>query len=241
MADFEVDIDLDGRRRPIGIARRNRVRGAETILFEYDGGWLEDADRFSLEPALALTRGTFAPPPGLATFGSIGESAPDTWGRRLMQQAERRAAEREKAPSRSMNDDALRPARGGGLSLKRGRGRASGHRVGSRADAPFRPRSRTSAWSQAFRPPAFTAHDEVIVASIRLGTLREGDTRALNCRLSTLLRPGLEIASVALLDLRMLSLLLLVSLAEMIEDQSWLASSEHAEAHPDAGIIPMPV
>jgi serine/threonine-protein kinase HipA len=74
MADFEVHIDLGGRTRPIGLARSNRVRGAETILFEYDGAWLEDADRFSLEPALALTRGTFAPPAGLATFGSIGDS-----------------------------------------------------------------------------------------------------------------------------------------------------------------------
>lgn len=37
MADFEVHIDLDGRTRPIGVARSNRVRGAETILFEYDG------------------------------------------------------------------------------------------------------------------------------------------------------------------------------------------------------------
>ncbi len=102
MADFEVHIDLDGRTRPIGIARSNRVRGAETILFEYDGGWLEDADRFSLEPALALTRGTFAPPAGLAIFGSIGDSAPDTWGRRLMQRAERRAAERESRAVRTL-------------------------------------------------------------------------------------------------------------------------------------------
>jgi serine/threonine-protein kinase HipA len=102
MADFEVHIDLAGRTRPIGIARSNRVRGAETILFEYDGGWLEDADRFSLEPALALTRGTFAPPAGLAIFGSIGDSAPDTWGRRLMQRAERRAAERESRAVRTL-------------------------------------------------------------------------------------------------------------------------------------------
>src|SRR3546814_18636662 len=51
-----------------------------------------DLDRFSLEPALALTRGSFTPPAG---FGSIGDSAPDTWGRRLMQPAERRLAERE--------------------------------------------------------------------------------------------------------------------------------------------------
>ena len=95
MADFEVHIDLNGDTRPVGLARSNRVRGAEIILFEYDGSWLTDPRRFSLEPALALTRGTFAPPAGLATFGSIGDSAPDTWGRRLMQRAERRLAERE--------------------------------------------------------------------------------------------------------------------------------------------------
>lgn len=95
MADFEVHLNLDGRTRPIGLARSNRVRGTETIMFEYDRAWLEDPDRFSLEPALALTRGGFAPPAGLATFGSIGDSAPDTWGRRLMQRAERRTAERD--------------------------------------------------------------------------------------------------------------------------------------------------
>ena len=95
MADFEVHIDLHGRTHPIGLARSNRVRGTETVLFEYDRTWLEDPDRFSLEPALALTRGAFAPPAGLATFGSIGDSAPDTWGRRLMQRAERRLADRE--------------------------------------------------------------------------------------------------------------------------------------------------
>ena len=100
MADFEVHIDLNGRTRQIGLARSNRGRGTETIIFRYDGTWLEDPDRFSLEPALALGHGAFAPPAGLATFGSIGDSAPDTWGRRLMQRAERRRAERE-GPSRS--------------------------------------------------------------------------------------------------------------------------------------------
>ena len=95
MADFEVHIDLNGRTRQVGLARSHRVRGTETIVFGYDGAWLEDPDRFSLEPALALGRGAFAPPAGLATFGSIGDSAPDSWGRRLMQRAERRLGERE--------------------------------------------------------------------------------------------------------------------------------------------------
>lgn len=95
MSDFEVHIALNGRTRQVGLARCNRVRGKETILFEYDDAWLNDSDRFSLEPALAMTRGAFAPTSGLTVFGSIGDSAPDTWGRRLMQRAERRAAERE--------------------------------------------------------------------------------------------------------------------------------------------------
>ena len=95
MADFEIHVDLEGRTRQIGLARSNRTRGRETIVFGYDDAWLEDPDRFSLEPALALGRGAFAPPAGLATFGSIGDSAPDSWGRRLMQRAERSLAERE--------------------------------------------------------------------------------------------------------------------------------------------------
>lgn len=102
MADFEVHIDLNGRTRHVGLARSNRVRGTETVLFEYAPTWLNDHERFSLEPALTLTRGTFAPPPGLATFGSIGDSAPDTWGRRLMQRAERGLAERERRNVRTL-------------------------------------------------------------------------------------------------------------------------------------------
>lgn len=108
MADFEVHIDLHGCTRPIGLARSNRVRGTETILFEYREGWLADPDRFSLEPALTLTRGAFPPPAGQALFGSLGDSAPDTWGRRLMQRAERRRAEREgRAPRTLAESDYL--------------------------------------------------------------------------------------------------------------------------------------
>jgi serine/threonine-protein kinase HipA len=104
MPDIEVHIDLAGQTRLVGLARRNVVRGAETVVFEYDAAWLGDPDRFSIEPALALTRGTFAPPRGQAIFGSIGDSAPDTWGRRLMQRAERRAAEREKRAVRTLSE-----------------------------------------------------------------------------------------------------------------------------------------
>ena len=94
MSDVEVHIDRAGRTQPIGLLRRHAARRGEIVTFEYDAAWLDDDASFSLEPALALTRGTFAPTPERAIFGSIGDSAPDTWGRRLMQRAERRSAER---------------------------------------------------------------------------------------------------------------------------------------------------
>jgi serine/threonine-protein kinase HipA len=94
IADFEVHLSADGGTRQIGRARSNQVRGKETVVFDYAEGWLLDADRFELEPLLPLTRGGFAPPAGQAIHGSLADSAPDTWGRRLMQRAERRQAER---------------------------------------------------------------------------------------------------------------------------------------------------
>ena len=104
MTDIEVHIDLDGTTRPIGIAHANQARGNETVVFEYLDTWLNDPERFSIEPALALTRGGFAPPQGQAIFGSLGDSAPDTWGRRLMQRAERRLADHEKRQVRTLTE-----------------------------------------------------------------------------------------------------------------------------------------
>ena len=104
MPDIEVHIDIQGRTRRVGLARSNRARGSETVVFEYAPEWLADRDRFSIEPALALTPGAFAPRRGQAIFGSIGDSAPDTWGRRLMQRAERRLAAREGRAVRTLTE-----------------------------------------------------------------------------------------------------------------------------------------
>ena len=102
MADFEVHLSLNGETRRIGLIRRNEARGKELLVFEYDETWLEDAERFALEPGLPLTRGSFAPPAGQVVHGAIGDSAPDTWGRRLMQRAERRRTERESRAVRTL-------------------------------------------------------------------------------------------------------------------------------------------
>ncbi len=102
--DIEVHIDFAPGLKRVGTLHRHARRGGEAISFEYHPDWLGDTARFSLEPALTLNRGAFAPADGLPIFGSIGDSAPDTWGRRLMQRAERRRAAREGRPVRTLTE-----------------------------------------------------------------------------------------------------------------------------------------
>jgi serine/threonine-protein kinase HipA len=100
--DIEVHIDFAPGLKRVGTLHRQARRGSEAVSFEYHPDWLSEPARFSLEPALTLNRGAFAPNAGQPIFGSIGDSAPDTWGRRLMQRAERRLAERESRPPRTL-------------------------------------------------------------------------------------------------------------------------------------------
>jgi serine/threonine-protein kinase HipA len=106
MADIEVHLDLDGSPERIGLLRLQVGRGVETVTFEYDAGWLKRPERFSIEPALTLSPGSFTAPGKRAIPGSIGDSAPDSWGRRLMQRAERRAAKRDGRAVRTLTESA---------------------------------------------------------------------------------------------------------------------------------------
>ncbi|GFM38616.1 phosphatidylinositol kinase [Desulfovibrio psychrotolerans] len=64
--------------------------------------------KFSLEPYLKVGEGTFASPQGKALFGSIGDSAPDRWGRVLMERREARQARLEnRAPRHLLDSDYL--------------------------------------------------------------------------------------------------------------------------------------
>ncbi len=89
-----VYVDIAGAPHLTGRLWARVRKGREGATFEYDPGWLEDADRFSLEPALTMGPGPFHTPSGKLLFGAISDSAPDRWGRVLMRRAERRRAER---------------------------------------------------------------------------------------------------------------------------------------------------
>ena len=104
MDDIEVHIDFAACLKRVGTLHRHVRRGSDAVSFEYLTAWLEDRASFSLEPALALGQGAFVPAQALPIFGSIGDSAPDTWGRRLMQRAERLRAERERRTVRTLQE-----------------------------------------------------------------------------------------------------------------------------------------
>ncbi len=89
-----VYVDIAGTPHLAGRLWVRVRKGRESAAFEYDPGWLENVERFSLEPALMLGPGPFHTPSGKPLFGTIGDSAPDRWGRVLMRRAERRRAER---------------------------------------------------------------------------------------------------------------------------------------------------
>ena len=103
MEDIEVHIDRSGHTQRVGLLRRHTARGRlDAATFEYDEAWLRSGNRFAIEPALQLTPGLFATPSNQRLFGALADSAPDTWGRRLMQRAERRRAEQEQRPVRTL-------------------------------------------------------------------------------------------------------------------------------------------
>ena len=82
-----VSIMLGKDTLPVGKIWFYNRKGRQSSSFEYDIEWLNSPNRFALEPALTLTEGTFHTNNEQFLFGAIGDSAPDRWGRILMQRA----------------------------------------------------------------------------------------------------------------------------------------------------------
>src|SRR5215469_2150496 len=97
-----VYVDLDGRPHLVGRLWARARKDKESATFEYDKGWLEQRERFSLEPAMKLGPGPFHTAADMPMFGAIGDSAPDRWGRALMRRRERKQAEREGRAARTL-------------------------------------------------------------------------------------------------------------------------------------------
>lgn len=106
MSDREllVYVDLAGVAYFVGRLWACRARNRESATFEYDADWLASPARFALEPALMLGRGPQHTQQSRALFGAFGDSAPDRWGRNLIQRDERRRAQAEARAPRSLGE-----------------------------------------------------------------------------------------------------------------------------------------
>jgi len=83
-----VSIELDEEIHVVGKLWVHQRGARQSASFEYDQDWLKHPEKFALEPALQLTRGSFHTVQNQILFGAIGDSAPDRWGRVLMRRAQ---------------------------------------------------------------------------------------------------------------------------------------------------------
>jgi len=99
-----VYVDLEDATHLVGRLWSHNRRGRESASFEYDDSWLRHPEKFALEPALTLGKGQHHTAADRSLFGAIGDSAPDRWGRALIQREERRKAHAEGRTPRTLGE-----------------------------------------------------------------------------------------------------------------------------------------
>src|SRR5947209_247397 len=82
----------------------HRRRGSESATFRYASEYLVRADAYQLDPALGLFEVAQQTALGQALFGAFSDCAPDRWGRRLVDRAERHRAEDDRDAQRSFGE-----------------------------------------------------------------------------------------------------------------------------------------
>ena len=97
-----VYIDLNGQPVLVGRLWAREQRGRESSTFAYDPSWLQRRGAFALSTALMLTSGQFHSAKGLPNVFS--DTAPDSWGRKLMARRERARAKQAKTQPRTLFD-----------------------------------------------------------------------------------------------------------------------------------------
>lgn len=103
---YEAHLDAPelGVRQRVGVLYRHAVRTDIPASFEYDKDWLKHDQAFALDPRLELWRGEQHPPADVPAFGVFMDSAPDRWGRVLMERREAAAAARDARKMRTFHE-----------------------------------------------------------------------------------------------------------------------------------------
>ena len=80
----------------VGVLYSSISRGKEIFSFSYEDSWLKQDAAHNLDPSLQLLGGIQYAPVGLKNFRIFFDSAPDRWGRFLMDRREAQVARKEK-------------------------------------------------------------------------------------------------------------------------------------------------
>ncbi len=103
---IDVVLDADILKEPcrIGTLFHNAAHGNEVFSFRYDTAWLRHPDVFAIDPDLGLHGGESYPSDTSGVFRIFLDSAPDRWGRVLLDRREILRAREEKRSPRHLNE-----------------------------------------------------------------------------------------------------------------------------------------
>lgn len=93
-----------GIQEQVGVLHRNLRKDDLPASFQYVPSWEEHPGRFMLDPRLDLHSGEQYPDAGAPGFGIFLDSAPDRWGRMLMERREAAEADREGRPMKVLRE-----------------------------------------------------------------------------------------------------------------------------------------
>ncbi|MBQ9512970.1 MAG: type II toxin-antitoxin system HipA family toxin [Lachnospiraceae bacterium] len=102
MKQFEVVASWLSDCPTIGVCDITSARGKEVISFSYSPEWLRTHPDVRIDPDLYPVSGRQYPPEDKSCFGFLSDSAPDRWGRKLMDRRERMEAAVENRPVRRL-------------------------------------------------------------------------------------------------------------------------------------------
>lgn len=104
----QLEVVLDdtalGPTMKVGTLYRERDGSSEVISFVYDRDYLSQRWSFAIDPELHLVEGRSYPARDRGIFGIFRDTAPDRWGRLLMERREAIEAQQERRQPRRLTD-----------------------------------------------------------------------------------------------------------------------------------------
>lgn len=99
-----LDADIMPEVCPVGTLYHASGRGGDVFSFAYHEGWLRRPDAFEIDPGLQLAGGEAYPANAAGVFRIFLDSAPDRWGRVLLERREALRARAENRAARALGE-----------------------------------------------------------------------------------------------------------------------------------------